>query len=73
LKAHESHDYILVAGAGQWMEINITPDVAVNSPQIIVYSVDGTDAKRQVSPGWMRIDPELVFIQEEPRFQALIQ
>ena len=42
LKAHQSHDYILRAGAGQWMEINITPDVAENSPQIIVYGVDGT-------------------------------
>jgi hypothetical protein len=42
LKAHESHGYILRAGTGQLMEINITPDVAANSPQIIVYGVDGT-------------------------------
>jgi hypothetical protein len=42
LKAQESHGYILRAGAGQLMEINITPDVAANSPQIIVYGVDGT-------------------------------
>jgi hypothetical protein len=29
-------------------------------------------AKGQLSPGWLRIDPELFFIQDEPRFQALI-
>ena len=30
-------------------------------------------AKGQVTPGWIRIDPELYFIQDEPRFQALIR
>lgn len=34
--------------------------------------LETTDAKRQVSPGWLHIDPELVFVQDEPRFQALI-
>ncbi len=29
-------------------------------------------AKGQLSPGWIRIDPELYFLQNEPRFQALI-
>ena len=29
--------------------------------------------KGQLSPGWIRIDPELYFIQEDPRFQALIR
>ncbi len=29
-------------------------------------------AKGQLTPGWIRIDPEFVFIQDEPRFQALI-
>lgn len=42
LKAHESHDYILKAGKDQWLDIAITPDVVANSPQIIVYGVDGT-------------------------------
>lgn len=28
--------------------------------------------KGQITPGWMRIDPELFFIQDEPRFQALV-
>lgn len=28
--------------------------------------------KGQVLPGWMRIDPEFAFMQDEPRFQALI-
>ena len=42
LKAHESHNYILRAAKDQWMEINLTPDVAENRPQIIVYGVDGT-------------------------------
>ncbi len=27
--------------------------------------------KDQISPGWLRIDPEFVFIQDDPRFQAL--
>ena len=26
----------------------------------------------QVLPGWIRIDPEFAFIQDEPRFQALV-
>ena len=30
-------------------------------------------AKGQVQPGWIRIDPEFAFIQDEPRFQALIR
>lgn len=30
-------------------------------------------AKGQVTPGWLHIDPELVFIQDEPRFQALVK
>jgi len=42
LKAQEKHDYILKAAKGQLMEISITPDVAANSPQIIIYGVDGT-------------------------------
>lgn len=29
-------------------------------------------AKRLVQPGWVRIDPEFAFMQDEPRFQALI-
>jgi hypothetical protein len=29
-------------------------------------------AMGQISPGWLRIDPELFFIQDQPRFQALI-
>jgi Flp pilus assembly protein TadD len=29
-------------------------------------------AKNQFSPGWLRIDPELYFLQEEERFRALI-
>ena len=29
-------------------------------------------ARDQISPGWLRIDPELFFIQDEPRFQALV-
>jgi Tfp pilus assembly protein PilF len=29
-------------------------------------------AKGQVLPGWIRIDPEFAFMQDEPRFQALI-
>jgi tetratricopeptide (TPR) repeat protein len=29
-------------------------------------------ARGQISPGWLRIDPELFFIQDEERFQALI-
>jgi adenylate cyclase len=29
-------------------------------------------AKDQTQPGWIRIDPEFVFIQNEPRFQALV-
>ena len=29
-------------------------------------------AKGQVLPGWIRIDPEFAFIQDEPRFQALV-
>ena len=29
-------------------------------------------AKGQVQPGWVRIDPEFAFIQDEPRFQALL-
>ncbi len=29
-------------------------------------------AKGQDQPGWIRIDPEFAFIQDEPRFQALI-
>jgi Tfp pilus assembly protein PilF len=30
-------------------------------------------AQDQVQPGWIRIDPEFAFIQDEPRFQALIK
>jgi len=30
-------------------------------------------AKGQVQPGWVRIDPEFAFIQQEPRFQALLR
>lgn len=29
-------------------------------------------AERQVQPGWIRIDPEFAFMNEDPRFQALI-
>jgi superkiller protein 3 len=29
-------------------------------------------AKRQVMPGWARIDPEFAFLQEDARFQALV-
>lgn len=29
-------------------------------------------AKRLVQPGWVRIDPEFAFMQDNPRFQALI-
>jgi hypothetical protein len=29
-------------------------------------------AKGQVQSGWVRIDPEFAFIQDQPRFQALI-
>lgn len=29
-------------------------------------------AKRLVQPGWVRIDPEFAFMQDDPRFQALI-
>jgi superkiller protein 3 len=29
--------------------------------------------KGLVQPGWVRIDPEFAFIQDEPRFQALLQ
>ena len=28
--------------------------------------------KGQVTPGWLHIDPELAFIQDEPRFKALL-
>lgn len=42
LKAQTSHNYILRAVKDQWLEINITPDVAENRPQVIVYGVDGT-------------------------------
>jgi len=34
--------------------------------------LETTRAREQVMPGWVRIDPEFAFIQEEPRFQALI-
>ena len=34
--------------------------------------LETASAKSQITPGWLRIDPELYFIQDEPRFQALI-
>lgn len=34
--------------------------------------LETASAKGQITPGWMRIDPELFFIQDEPRFQALV-
>lgn len=34
--------------------------------------LQGALAKGLVQPGWVRIDPEFAFIQDDPRFQALI-
>jgi hypothetical protein len=28
--------------------------------------------KQQAQPGWARIDPEFVFISDDPRFKALV-
>jgi hypothetical protein len=29
-------------------------------------------ARGQATPGWLRIDPEFVFIQDHPRFKSLV-
>ena len=48
VKAHQSHDYILRAMAGQIMEINATPD---NSLQLIIFGVDGTVLRSGMGEG----------------------
>jgi hypothetical protein len=41
LKAHQSLDYILRAGEGQILEINVTPEDDDDELQLIIYGVDG--------------------------------
>jgi hypothetical protein len=41
LKAHQGLDYILRAGEGQILEVNVTPDDADVPLQLIIYGVDG--------------------------------
>jgi hypothetical protein len=46
--AHQSHDYILDALAGQLMEIDVAPE---NSLQLIIYGVDGTVLRSGMGEG----------------------
>ncbi len=48
LSAHQSHDYILRAGAGQLMDIEVSP---ANSLQLIIYGVDGTVLRSGMGEG----------------------
>ena len=41
LKAQQGLDYILRAGEGQVLEVNVTPETNDNSLQLIIYGVDG--------------------------------
>jgi len=41
LKAHQGLDYILRAGEGQVLEINVTPEDDDDELQLIIYGVDG--------------------------------
>jgi hypothetical protein len=45
---HQSLDYILRAGAGQLMDIRVTPE---NSVQLIIYGVDGTVLRSGMGEG----------------------
>ena len=51
LNAHQGLDYILRAGAGQIMEINVTPETTDDTLQLIVYGVDGSVLRSRMGEG----------------------
>jgi hypothetical protein len=51
LEPHQGLDYILRAGEGQVLEVNVTPDPADVNLQLIIYGVDGTVLRSGMGEG----------------------